>query len=237
MQFSVLNGRGGVRRTQWIENGYDGSEEHIDRMRKFCRTVSMPDPTDHKREAILAAAFTQFSRYGFRRTSMEGIARETGISRPSIYSYFENKEEIFRSLATSLHERTLGEAESALKGVPGRGVNLPVRIEAALLARLGPFHEVVTQSTHGSEIADENDQRCGDLVRASQERFQRMLARALKAAARSGEIDLKSSGLTSAAAAELLHLGAAGLKRGAPDLATLEKRLHGFVQVFLAGLR
>ena len=45
---------------------------------------------DPKREAILASAFTQFSRYGFRRTSMEDIARETGTSRASLYSYFAN---------------------------------------------------------------------------------------------------------------------------------------------------
>ena len=46
-----------------------------------------PDP---EREAILASAFTQFSRYGFRRTSMVDIAKETGTSRASLYSYFAN---------------------------------------------------------------------------------------------------------------------------------------------------
>ena len=196
-----------------------------------------PDP---KREAILTAAFTQFSRYGFRRTSMEDIAREAGISRSSIYSCFENKEEIFRGLADSLHEQTLGEAEACLKGTPGRSgvrAGLAERVEAALLARLGPFQEVVTQSPHGSEISDENNQLCGDLVRDSQKRFQGMLANGLKAASRAGEIDLRAAGLTAAAAAELIHLGAAGIKRGSPDVSTLEERLHGFVRVFLAGLR
>ncbi len=46
-----------------------------------------PDP---EREAILASAFTQFSRYGSRRTSMQDIAKETGTSRASLYSYFAN---------------------------------------------------------------------------------------------------------------------------------------------------
>ena len=58
----------------------------------------MSENPDPKREPILASAFTQFSRYGYRRTSMEDIAKETGISRPS------------------LHEQTLGEAEGCLKG-------------------------------------------------------------------------------------------------------------------------
>jgi hypothetical protein len=59
----------------------------------------------------------------------------------------------------------------------------------------------------------------------------------MKSAVRADEIDLKAAGLTPATAAQLLHLGAAGLKKGAPDLATLEKRVHAFVHVFLAGLR
>ena len=200
----------------------------------------MKKSQDPKREAVLTAAFTQFSRYGYRRTSMEDIAKETGISRPSLYSHFANKEEIFRCLSDSLHEQTLGEAEGHLKGAPrhsGHAMDLAARVEAALVARLGRFHEVITQSPHGSEIADENNQLCGDLVRESQERFRAMLAGAIKEGDRAGEVDLKAAGLTPVSAAELLHLGGAGLKQGAPDAASLAKRLKRFVRVFFAGLR
>ena len=124
-----------------------------------------------------------------------------------------------------------------MKGAASVDLGLASRVEAALIARLAPFQEVVTQSAHGSEIYDENNRLCGDLVLASSERFRRMLATALNAGARAGEIDLKAAGLTGSAAAELVHLGATGLKRGASDVATLEKRVHGFVQVFFAGLR
>lgn len=196
----------------------------------------MPHPPDSKREPILAAAQIQFSRYGFRRTSMEDIAKETGVSRASLYSYFENKEEIFRCLSAKLHERSLTDAESHLAGDASAGLDLSSRVEAALLARLAPFQEVVAQSAHGSEIYDENSRLCGDLVSESSERFLGMLATALAAAARTGEIDLKSAGLTASATAELIHLGAAGLKQGATDVPTLEKRVHNFLKVFFAGL-
>ena len=73
--------------------------------------VEMATPPDLKRESILSAAELQFSRYGFRRTSMQDIAKETGVSRASLYSYFENKEEIFRSLSAKLHEDSLANAE------------------------------------------------------------------------------------------------------------------------------
>ena len=80
----------------------------------------VPTPSDPKRESILAGAQVQFSRYGFRRTSMEDIAKETGVSRASLYSYFENKEEIFRDLSIVLHEEALGNAERILKDETGR---------------------------------------------------------------------------------------------------------------------
>ena len=197
----------------------------------------MPNPPDLKRESILKAAEVQFSRYGFRRTSMEDIAKETGVSRASLYSYFDNKEEIFRGLSAQLHERSLVDAEGHLLGDAALAGNLAARFQAALLARIAPFLEVVAKSAHGAEIYDENNRLCGDLVLASSERFRTMLTSALSAAARAGEIDLKGAGLTAAAAAELIQLGAAGLKQGASDVQTVDRRLHGFVKVFFAGLQ
>jgi hypothetical protein len=144
------------------------------------------------------------------------------------------------SLSASLHEETLGNAESHLKGVSDRAdaqTHLASRVEAALLARFGPFQEVLTQSAHGGEIYDENSRLCGDLALNSSARFRGMLVSAMKSAARTGEINLKTAGLTASATAELIHLCAAGLKQGAPDVAAFEKRLHGFVKVFFAGLR
>lgn len=201
-----------------------------------CQFVAVPEPPDDKREAILAAAQIQFSRYGFRRTSMEDIAKETGVSRASLYSYFENKEEIFRSLTEQLHERSLADAERHLKGAEGEARGISERVQDALLARLTPFLEVVQGSAHGAEIYDENNRLCGDLVLASSERFRAMLTAAVSAAARSGAIDLKAAGLTAPAAAELIHLGAMGLKQGGVEVAALKKRVRAFVGVFFAGL-
>lgn len=197
----------------------------------------MPQAPDLKRESILSAALVQFGQYGFRRTSMEDIARETGVSRASLYSYFENKEEIFRCVASGLQERSLADAEGHLKGAEVEHADLTSRVSAALMARIRPFHEILAQSAHGAEIQDENNRLCGDLVLESSQRFRKMLATAIGAAARAGEIDLKPVGLTAPAAAELILLATTGLKQGAADEATVERRVQSFVDVFVAGLR
>jgi AcrR family transcriptional regulator len=191
---------------------------------------------DPKRNAILVAAFTQFSGYGFRRTSMEDIATTAGVSRASLYSYFGNKEEIFRCLSASIHEQALADAEAALRATSGKP-DIARRVEGALVARFARLQEVVTQSPHGREIYDEDNRLCGDLVLESSARFRALLAAEMRAADRAGAVDLKGAGLSAPAAAELIQLGASGLKQGASDVATLKKRLRRFVRVFFAGLR
>ena len=68
-----------------------------------------------KRQAILDAAHEQFSQYGFRKTSMDDIAKGLGISRASLYSYFANKDEIFRCVSIAIHERALEQANALLQ--------------------------------------------------------------------------------------------------------------------------
>lgn len=50
----------------------------------------------HKtRKAIIAAAVKLFEQKGFEKTSIEELAREAGIGKGTIYTYFQTKTEIF----------------------------------------------------------------------------------------------------------------------------------------------
>jgi AcrR family transcriptional regulator len=55
-----------------------------------------------KREGILEAAGRAFARGGYHATTMQDIAREAGYTPPSLYAYFESKEQIFLELAALL---------------------------------------------------------------------------------------------------------------------------------------
>jgi AcrR family transcriptional regulator len=48
-----------------------------------------------RREDILAAAERTFDAHGFSATTMDMVAHEAGISKGSIYNYFENKRRLF----------------------------------------------------------------------------------------------------------------------------------------------
>ncbi len=54
--------------------------------------------TDEKRERILQAAETLFDRQGYANTTMEQIVQQLGVTKPYVYYYFHNKQEIFETL-------------------------------------------------------------------------------------------------------------------------------------------
>ncbi len=57
----------------------------------------MPKKIDHeeRKEKILQTALKVFAREGYRDSNLSLIATECGISRPTIYQYFKDKEQIY----------------------------------------------------------------------------------------------------------------------------------------------
>ncbi len=66
-------------------------------------------PGSAQREAILVAATAAFLRYGFKKTSMDDVARAAGVSRQGLYLYFDTKDLLFReALQHQLPNSALG---------------------------------------------------------------------------------------------------------------------------------
>jgi AcrR family transcriptional regulator len=65
-----------------------------------------PGYRDEIRKKIVSEAFTVFLAKGFEKTTMDDIAGRLGVTKPAIYRYYKNKEEIF---LTSMGETMMGE--------------------------------------------------------------------------------------------------------------------------------
>jgi AcrR family transcriptional regulator len=61
------------------------------------------------RDAILDAALRLLPRFGYRKTTLDDLASESGVARRSIYLYFPGKEEIFLASIDRVVERVLAE--------------------------------------------------------------------------------------------------------------------------------
>jgi AcrR family transcriptional regulator len=55
--------------------------------------------TDAQRERILQAAAELFARQGYANTTMAQIVRALGVTKPFVYYYFRDKQEIFETLS------------------------------------------------------------------------------------------------------------------------------------------
>ena len=51
-----------------------------------------------KKEDILKAAKELFSVYGYKKVSMNEIAEKANVTKKTIYSYFKDKEDLFKQI-------------------------------------------------------------------------------------------------------------------------------------------
>jgi len=65
---------------------------------------------DEVREQVVQAARQVFARYGYKKTTLDDIARESHKGKSTIYYYFKSKDEIFKAVIDS-------EAEIRIKAI------------------------------------------------------------------------------------------------------------------------
>lgn len=68
--------------------------------------ISKTSTPEEARVTVLAAAERCIQRHGITKTTMDDIAREAGMSRPSVYRYFGDREELLLAL-TAAHSQAL----------------------------------------------------------------------------------------------------------------------------------
>jgi AcrR family transcriptional regulator len=69
---------------------------------------------DDKRERILAAARKRFRYYGFRKTTMQEIARDAGVAVGTLYLYFKDKDDLLVAGTKDYVTRHRQQAEAIL---------------------------------------------------------------------------------------------------------------------------
>jgi AcrR family transcriptional regulator len=67
---------------------------------------------DARPQELLAAALELFVDRGFAATRLEDVARAAGVSKGTLYLYFENKQDLFKAVVRDTIVQTIGQAES-----------------------------------------------------------------------------------------------------------------------------
>ena len=91
--------------------------------------IKIDDPDGSTRERIFLSAAQLFSQKGYNGVSMRELAEHSGISKPTIYYYFGNKEGIY----TALVQTGLSHGETYLKEIVE--LSIPVKEKLVLLTK------------------------------------------------------------------------------------------------------
>lgn len=186
---------------------------------------------------ILEAAVSAFSRYGFRRASVDDVAREAGVAKGTIYLYHESKEALFRAVAQTVADRLLAGAAEARTAEGTTAERLRLLLEAKFLY----LYDVVTRSPHATELLDSKGRLAADLFEAADRRYHALVAAVIAEGVESGELDLSRAGLSPAAAAAFLvrvghGLGTPDGSGALPSREVYRRRIAELVRVVLTGL-
>jgi AcrR family transcriptional regulator len=129
-----------------------------------------------RQAAVLESALVTFARFGYRKTSMEEVARAAHISRPGLYFLFTSKETLFRAAVTQALERDVAAVERVLTDAAR-----PLR-ERLLEAfdqwagrYIGPLSRDITV------VIEDNPDLLGSITETMPRRFEALITDALSA--------------------------------------------------------
>ncbi len=93
-------------------------------------------------QRIIETAQAIFSRLGFKKTTMEDIARAVFKAKSSLYHYFKNKEEIYKAVVEKESRIVKEEVEKALaaQDSPAKKLEAYVKTRMRAIHRLANFY-------------------------------------------------------------------------------------------------
>jgi AcrR family transcriptional regulator len=87
-------------------------------------------------DEILDAALVVFGESGFARAKIEDVARIAGVSKGTVYLYFDSKEALFREMVRAKIVAVLAEAEAYVRTFHGSARDLLVELILQMYGRI-----------------------------------------------------------------------------------------------------
>lgn len=190
-------------------------------------TAAADDP---RKRRLLDAGLATFMRFGFRKASMEEVARAAHVSRQGLYLHFPSKEALFEAVVQYAVEAGLAQAAERIRD-PER------TIEDKLL---GAFDEWTGRyigmiGENPTDLHEATALLGGEVIGAYEERFLDLVTKAIRAS--SLPAAYKASGVSARQLAEMLNANARGLKHVAKSRKDFVEQFGVAVRVVCAHAR
>lgn len=175
-----------------------------------------------RRAVVLESALLTFARFGYRKTSMEAIARQARISRPGLYFLFSSKDELFRAAVTQVLDADVLAAEEILNDAARA---LPDRLLDAFDRWAGRY--VGPMARDIAAVIEDNPDLLGSITESAPMRFAELITHAI-AAQGTEEYQKQAS-----AVAQTLISASIGIKHQVEDRPTYLERLDVAIGVLV----
>lgn len=197
---------------------------------------ALPIARGRKFQQVLEGARAIFLRDGFEGASVDDIAREAGVSKATLYSYFPDKRVMFIEVFRSELAREAADASALIE------VDLPVAQVLPFIVQIISAHMVSDFGLRMFRISASEAERFPALAREYYEAgpllLRQQLVRYLRQCVERGELRIPDLDLAADQLIELasvsIHGRALFLGSGAVDKDILRKVNSAAVQMFLA---
>jgi len=200
------------------------------------KNAGAKESSSPKPNAIVLAALDLFTRYGYRKTSIDNIAHAAQVAKRTVYLHFENKAAVFLAILEYLG----GQVRQRCAAAERAGGTAVDRLTGLLDAYFGLGFELFSKSEHMPELEETFSKlaqaRIGDL----NTEYEARLAKFLRSLEKTGEIGGPPQGLTVEQIVHILMRAAQGAKYGAKvqgDRKALKRRLRELATLAIAAMK
>jgi len=117
-----------------VHGGSYLTDQSVTYRNRVSQPASTPTPAsprwqrrpEDRPDEILDAAFDVFGEQGFARTRLEEVAQRAGVSKGTLYLYFDSKETLFREMVRAKIVAALREGEAFVEEFKGNSRDLLV---------------------------------------------------------------------------------------------------------------
>ncbi|MDV6234816.1 TetR/AcrR family transcriptional regulator [Leptospira ellisii] len=189
-----------------------------------------PVETEIRKTEILNCALAVFLKYGFRKTSMDEVARAASISRQGLYLHFAAKEDLFKEVVENTLQNSLEEAKRALNDT---ALTLEEKLAAAFDAWMGRFVGMIASGA--SDLGETSKTLVGSMVKDYEELFLKSVHKTVQ------ESDLKriysAFGLKTKDLVDTLNRISIGLKHSSSSRSEFAEGIKTAARVLCVPLR
>jgi TetR/AcrR family transcriptional repressor of mexJK operon len=154
-----------------------------------------------KEQLILVAARRRFAYYGFSKVTMDEIAGDVGLAKPSLYYYYPTKERLFRAVLAEEHSQFVRDMDALLE----REGPASHKLKDYVTVRFRLFRELVNLNTLSFGTWSEVKSMSGDLFKTLEAQELKAIQHLLTLGRSSGEFACANPHQTAALVIHVLH--------------------------------